>query len=63
MCGLPVAQKGGRASAYNEAMLTEAMKEPEIEIAVDLGLGTGKATIWTCDLTAEYIAINGAYRS
>lgn len=63
ICGLPVAQKGQRASAYNEAMLTHAMKAPEVEIAVDLGLGAGKATIWTCDLTHGYIEINGSYRS
>jgi glutamate N-acetyltransferase/amino-acid N-acetyltransferase len=37
--------------------------EPEIDIKVDIGLGRGKATIWTCDLTKEYVAINGDYRS
>jgi glutamate N-acetyltransferase/amino-acid N-acetyltransferase len=63
LCGLPVAQKGQRASAYDEALLSQAMKEPEIDIAVDLGLGAGKATIWTCDLTHGYIDINGSYRS
>lgn len=39
------------------------MKQPELEIGVDLGLGTGAATIWTCDLTHGYIAINADYRS
>lgn len=63
MCGLPVAQKGQRASAYDENGLTAAMKKPEIEIEIDLGLGAGKATIWTCDLTHGYIDINGSYRS
>jgi glutamate N-acetyltransferase/amino-acid N-acetyltransferase len=39
------------------------MKNSEIAIRVDLGLGKGNATVWTCDLTAEYIAINADYRS
>ena len=39
------------------------MRQPEIPIKVDLGLGTGRATVWTCDLTKEYVAINGDYRS
>jgi glutamate N-acetyltransferase/amino-acid N-acetyltransferase len=39
------------------------MKRDEIAIAVDLGIGRGRATVWTCDLTKEYVAINGDYRS
>jgi glutamate N-acetyltransferase/amino-acid N-acetyltransferase len=39
------------------------MKEPRIPINVDLGLGSGRATVWTCDLTKEYVEINGDYRS
>jgi glutamate N-acetyltransferase/amino-acid N-acetyltransferase len=39
------------------------MAQPEIAIRVDLGLGHGMATVWTCDLTKEYVAINGDYRS
>jgi glutamate N-acetyltransferase/amino-acid N-acetyltransferase len=39
------------------------MKEPNLTIRVDLGLGSGCATMWTCDLTAEYVAINADYRS
>ncbi len=39
------------------------MKRDEIRIGVDLGIGRGKATVWTCDLTKEYVAINGDYRS
>jgi glutamate N-acetyltransferase/amino-acid N-acetyltransferase len=39
------------------------MRKPEIDIKVDLGLGSGKARVWTCDLTKEYVAINGDYRS
>jgi glutamate N-acetyltransferase / amino-acid N-acetyltransferase len=39
------------------------MKSPEIVIAVDLGIGTAKRTVWTCDLTARYVEINADYRS
>ena len=39
------------------------MKQEQIGIRVDIGLGRGKATVWTCDLTKEYVAINGDYRS
>jgi glutamate N-acetyltransferase/amino-acid N-acetyltransferase len=39
------------------------MKNSELAIRVELGLGDGRATIWTCDLTAEYVAINADYRS
>jgi glutamate N-acetyltransferase/amino-acid N-acetyltransferase len=39
------------------------MKRPEIEIGVDLGIGGGRATVWTCDLTHRYIEINAVYRS
>ena len=39
------------------------MKQDKIVIRVDLGIGEGQATVWTCDLTKEYVAINGDYRS
>ncbi|HUF87912.1 MAG TPA: bifunctional ornithine acetyltransferase/N-acetylglutamate synthase, partial [Thermohalobaculum sp.] len=39
------------------------MKRRELEIAVDVGVGTGRATVWTCDLTHRYIEINADYRS
>jgi glutamate N-acetyltransferase/amino-acid N-acetyltransferase len=39
------------------------MKRPEIVITADIGLGTGADRVWTCDLTKEYVAINGDYRS
>jgi glutamate N-acetyltransferase/amino-acid N-acetyltransferase len=39
------------------------MQGNEVEIAIDIGLGSGKATAWTCDLTHGYIDINGSYRS
>ncbi|WP_067340915.1 bifunctional glutamate N-acetyltransferase/amino-acid acetyltransferase ArgJ [Stappia indica] len=58
-----VAVDGERDPGYSEAAASAAMREEEIAIRVDLGLGEGKATVWTCDLTKEYVAINGDYRS
>ncbi|MEW5422313.1 bifunctional glutamate N-acetyltransferase/amino-acid acetyltransferase ArgJ [Amorphus sp. 3PC139-8] len=58
-----VAVEGERDPDYSEAAASAVMKEPEIAVRVDLGLGRGKATVWTCDLTKEYVAINGDYRS
>ena len=61
--GIRVAYKGQRDSAYDEAQTSAYMKNPNIDILVDLGIGKGKATVWTCDLTKEYVEINGDYRS
>ncbi|WP_121631149.1 bifunctional glutamate N-acetyltransferase/amino-acid acetyltransferase ArgJ [Tropicibacter alexandrii] len=58
-----VAEKGWVAPGYREADGAALMKEPEITISVDIGLGQGAATIWTCDLTHGYISINADYRS
>jgi len=58
-----VADKGERAPGYDEALATQAVAGSEVSIAVDLGLGKGKARVWTCDLTEGYIRINGSYRS
>jgi glutamate N-acetyltransferase/amino-acid N-acetyltransferase len=58
-----VAYKGQRDPAYDEAGVSKLMRGPEIRIRVDLGMGKGAATVWTCDLTKEYVAINGDYRS
>ncbi|MHA7877267.1 bifunctional glutamate N-acetyltransferase/amino-acid acetyltransferase ArgJ [Roseivivax sp.] len=58
-----VAEKGWVSPDYREEMGAAVMKEPEIEIGVDLGLGEGSATVWTCDLTHGYISINADYRS
>jgi glutamate N-acetyltransferase/amino-acid N-acetyltransferase len=58
-----VAVEGERDPAYSEDAAAEVMKREEIPIRVDLGLGEGRARVWTCDLTKEYVAINGDYRS
>jgi glutamate N-acetyltransferase/amino-acid N-acetyltransferase len=58
-----VAEAGERAPGYNEAAATKAVKGREVEISIDIGLGAGKARVWTCDLTHGYIDINGSYRS
>jgi glutamate N-acetyltransferase/amino-acid N-acetyltransferase len=61
--GIRVAHKGARDPAYDEAEVSAAMKKPEISLKVALGLGKGRDRVLTCDLTKEYIAINGDYRS
>ncbi|KZM50480.1 bifunctional glutamate N-acetyltransferase/amino-acid acetyltransferase ArgJ [Labrenzia sp. OB1] len=58
-----VAVDGERDPAYSEEAASAVMQEEDIVIRVDLGLGAGQATVWTCDLTKEYVAINGDYRS
>ncbi len=58
-----LAFEGERDPAYSEAATSAYMKRDEIAIRADIGLGRGKATVWTCDLTKEYVAINGDYRS
>jgi glutamate N-acetyltransferase/amino-acid N-acetyltransferase len=58
-----VAERGERALKYDEAAATKAVSGRHVEIAVDIGLGKGKARVWTCDLTHGYIDINGSYRS
>jgi glutamate N-acetyltransferase/amino-acid N-acetyltransferase len=62
-CGIRVAHKGARDPGYDEAQVSAAMKKPEISLKVALGLGKGRDRVLTCDLTKEYIAINGDYRS
>jgi len=61
--GIRVAKNGARDPSYDEAQVSEAMKAPEIAIKVALGLGKGRDRVLTCDLTKEYVAINGDYRS
>jgi glutamate N-acetyltransferase / amino-acid N-acetyltransferase len=61
--GIRVAHKGARDPAYDEAAVSAKMKQAEISLKVALGLGKGRDRVLTCDLTKEYIAINGDYRS
>lgn len=58
-----VAKDGWRSPDYSEQEAAAHMKGQNITIGVDLGLGDGKATVWTCDLTHGYIEINADYRS
>jgi glutamate N-acetyltransferase / amino-acid N-acetyltransferase len=58
-----VAVDGERDPDYSEAAATAVMKEQDIPVRVEIGLGNGRATVWTCDLTKEYVEINGDYRS
>ncbi|OHV78294.1 bifunctional glutamate N-acetyltransferase/amino-acid acetyltransferase ArgJ [Ensifer sp. LCM 4579] len=58
-----VAVEGERDPAYSEAAASAVMKGETIPIRVEIGLGSGSATVYTCDLTKEYVEINGDYRS
>ena len=58
-----VAVNGERDPDYSEEAASTVMKADDVAIRVDIGLGNGEATVWTCDLTKEYVAINGDYRS
>ncbi len=58
-----VAKSGGRNPAYQEADGQRVMKQSEITVRVKLGRGDATATIWTCDLSHEYVTINADYRS
>ncbi len=61
--GIRVAHKGARDPSYDEAKVAAAMKNPNIALKVQLGLGRGRDRVLTCDLTKEYIEINANYRS
>jgi glutamate N-acetyltransferase/amino-acid N-acetyltransferase len=61
--GIRVAHKGARDPGYDEAAVSAEMKKPEIFLKVALGMGKGRDRVLTCDLTKEYVAINGDYRS
>ena len=58
-----VASGGLAVQGYDEAPVAAHLKGQEVEIGADLGLGEGRATVWTCDLTHGYISINADYRS
>ena len=61
--GIIIAQNGQRKDGYKEAPVAAHMAGDDIDIVVDMGLGSGEAIVWTCDLTHGYIAINADYRS
>ena len=61
--GVSVARAGEAVAGYDETPVTAHMKGQEIVIEVDVGIGRGAATVWTCDLTHGYIDINGSYRT
>ena len=58
-----MARDGYAVEGYDEAPVAAHLKGNEIDIGVDLGIGDGKATVWTCDLTHGYISINADYRT
>ena len=61
--GVRVAHKGARDPGYDEGQVSELMKQPRICLRVQLGIGRSKDRVLTCDLTKDYVAINGDYRS
>ena len=61
--GVWMARNGTVVPGYDEAPVVAHMRGRDIKIAIDLGLGAGRDTAWTCDLTHGYIDINGSYRS
>jgi glutamate N-acetyltransferase/amino-acid N-acetyltransferase len=58
-----VVERGGRSRGYREEDGQRVMKQEEIAVRVDLGRGAAQATIWTCDLSHDYVSINADYRS
>jgi glutamate N-acetyltransferase/amino-acid N-acetyltransferase len=58
-----VIDRGGRAASYREDDGARVMKPAEITVRVELGRGTGKATVWTCDYSYDYVKINAEYRT
>ncbi|HKK29660.1 MAG TPA: bifunctional ornithine acetyltransferase/N-acetylglutamate synthase, partial [Alphaproteobacteria bacterium] len=61
--GVTITDQGQVVPGYDETPVARHMKGQEIMIEVDIGIGSGTATVWTCDLTHGYIDINGSYRS
>ena len=61
--GLPIVLGGEPAPGYTEAEAAVIMKKPDIDIAITIGRGEATATVWTCDLSYEYVKINAEYRS
>lgn len=63
MGGVVIARNGERVEGYDEAPIAAHMKTRDIRIDVNIGIGSGTATVWSCDLTHGYIDINADYRS
>jgi glutamate N-acetyltransferase/amino-acid N-acetyltransferase len=63
LSGVCIASKGSRASTYTEEQGSAVMAEPEITIRIELGRGDCSETIWTTDLSHEYVKINAEYRT
>jgi glutamate N-acetyltransferase/amino-acid N-acetyltransferase len=61
--GVWAAREGQPVPDYDETPAAQHLQGSEVQIEVDLGIGDGRATVWTCDLTHGYISINGDYRS
>ncbi|MEZ5925946.1 MAG: bifunctional glutamate N-acetyltransferase/amino-acid acetyltransferase ArgJ [Hyphomicrobiaceae bacterium] len=60
---IPVAYDGEVHPDYRETQGADYFRQAELEVTVDVGVGSGQATVWTCDLTSDYVAINADYRS
>ncbi len=60
---VPVTQRGQRHPDYSEEQAKAHMQQPEITLSINMGVGQGSATVWTCDFTEGYIRINADYRS
>ena len=61
--GVRILENGGPSESYTEESGQRAMEPEEIHIGIDLDLGTGQTTVWTCDLSYDYVKINAEYRS
>ena len=57
------AEAGAEKPGYSEAKATEHLTGDSVVLKADVGIGTGRSTVWTCDLTHGYIDINASYRS
>ena len=60
---IKITKKGSLVANYKEELIAKKMKDKNIVIDIDMGIGKENSTVWTCDLTQEYIKINADYRS